>query len=277
VAWRRPTAVLSVSAGTPRNTSDEQYGVYAWLAARDGYAWKQMAEKAKINPAELGSLGIAGFSAFHGFANGFLKNPVDAARCCYVHLADACFLGAGATKPHEGYAKFATEAALGKGDKLMVATTNGPWGKPLEYSYDYGDPSGPVHFSLTSGAQCFELTWNAAMAAVGGKPSKPEVPPGLPEPSRSFRVGNLIWLHYETMTKGLPNPCKGEYTLHGWHVSALATPLMQYYGAPWMAGERGGALSAPGGSTAKLVVAGAAAVFAYALVRLVLRPWRGQP
>lgn len=245
VEWKRPTTIIGVGAGTAKNTSTDQFAVYQSLSLRDGFAWKAMCERGKVAPEELGSLGIAGFSAFHGFANAFLKNPQDFDRCCYVHLADACFLGAGATEPHQGYAAFAKQAALGQGGKLMVATTNGPWGKDLHYSWDY--PDGRVNFDLTSGAKCFELVWNAAVDA-GMAVSDPEVPAGVPVPTKRFRVGNLIWCHYETMTPGLPTPCGGEYSQHGWHCVALATPYMQHYGAPWMAGERaglGGLVGAP--------------------------------
>lgn len=239
VGWLRPTTVLSVSAGSARNTSTDQAAVYSGLAARDGYAWKAMCEKAKVAPADLGSLGIGGFSAFHGFANAFLKNPQDSAKCSYVHLADACFQGAGATTPHAGYLAFAKKAV--SGSKLMTVTTNGPWGKALSYSWTY--PEGDtVKFNLTSGAQCFELVWNAA-AGAGINVAVPEIPPGVPQPTKAIRVGNLIWCHYEQMTPGLAAPCGGEYSQHGWHVVALATPFMQHYGAPWMAGKTSGLTS----------------------------------
>jgi len=248
VAWQRETKVLSVAAGTAKNTSTDQAAVYQALSARDGYAWKAMAQKAGIDPGALGNLGIGGFSAFHGFANSLLKNPTDFDRCCYAHLADACFLGAGATSPHQGYANFATKAAAGVGGKMMTATTNGPWGKPLSYSWDYGNGD-VAHFSLTSGAQCFELVWNAAVGAGVGV-SVPETPPGMPPPDKAMRMGNLVWFHYEKMVSGLPKPCGGEYSPHGWHVVALATPMMSYYGAPWMADVRpgiGGLLGSAGG------------------------------
>lgn len=277
VAWQRETAIISVSANTPKGKSDEQQAVYSALAARDGYGWKAMAQKAGIDPANLGNLGIGGFSAFHGFANAFLKNPADFDRCCYVHLADACFLGAGATQPHAGYAAFAKQAALG--NKMLTVTTNGPWGKDIHYSWTY--PDGTVYRGdLTSGAKCFELAFNASGAA-GMNPTTPEVPPGLPQPSRSFRVGNLIWLHYETMTSGLPKPCGGEYSPHGWHVTALAIPTMSFYGAPWMAGkgrsEGGGGLVLPGlgsgGSNASrgLLAVGAAGLVAYLMWHFMTR------
>lgn len=272
VAWQRPTSVLSVAAGTAKNTSTDQQAVYQSLSARDGYAWKQMAEKAKIDPASLGNLGIGGFSAFHGFANAFLKNPADFDRCCYVHLADACFLGAGATTPHAGYAAFAQQAAAGTGGKMMTATTNGPWGKSLSYSYDYG--GGDVStFNLTSGAQCFELVWNAAVGA-GLSVTTPDIPPGMPQPTKAMRVGNLIWLHYETMTPGLAHPCGGEYTQHGWHVVALATPMMSYYGAPWMADVRpglGNLLSDPATAAKTAVAVGVAGLVGYVLWKWLTR------
>lgn len=262
VLWERPTKIISVSAGTSRNTSTDQAAVYAGLSARDGYAWKAMCQKAGIPPEELGSLGLAGFSAFHGFANTMLKNPEDFDRVSYVHLADACFVGPGATTPQQGYAAFATKAAAGVGGKMLTATTNGPWGKPLSYSWTY--PEGDtVQFNMSSGAQCMELVWNAAVSA-GMPVATPELPPGVPPPTKAMRVGNLIWCHYETMVSGLAHPCGGEYTPHGWHVTALSTPFMQHYGAPWMAGKRGGLASILGGGMDKTKLVQGAVVLAVA-------------
>jgi hypothetical protein len=230
-----------------------------------------MCERAKISPEELGNLGIGGFSAFHGFANAFLKNAEDYSRCAYVHLADACFLGAGATSPHAGYAKFATDAAMGLSGKMMTATTNGPWGKPLSYSWDYGNGD-VVNFNLTSGAQCFELVWNEATKG-GLNVSTPETPPGMPPPDRAMRVGNLIWLHYEKMVSGLPKPCGGEYSPHGWHVVALATPMMSHFGAPWMADVRPGLSGLLGGGSMlkTAIVAGVGALAAFVLWKALTR------
>lgn len=268
VPWQRETVVLNCSAGTPENTSEDQANVYRSLAARDGFAWKQMAAKAGIAEADLGSLGLAGFSAFHGFANNFLKNAEDYAKCSYVHLADACFEGAGATTPFAGYAQYAADAATGN-QKMMVATTNGPWGKSLSYP----NPVTGGMYNLTSGAQCFELVWNAAVSA-GVTPTVPEAPSGIPAPTRAVRVGNLLWFHYETFTPGLPRPCGGDDSAHAWHVNVLATPYMVMYGAPWMAGKRPGLFAGGGGDSdpaKSLLVAGATALAAYFIVRAVLR------
>src|SRR5512138_3406168 len=118
VKWLRPTKVLNVSAGTARNTSSDQYSVYTQLKSRDGFAWRVMAEKAGINPDQLGSLGITGFSAFHGFANAMLQNDEDFNRTSYVHLADACFDPPNPKKSGKpGYVRYAKAAASGA-DKL---------------------------------------------------------------------------------------------------------------------------------------------------------------
>jgi hypothetical protein len=271
VLWERDTSIISVSAATAQNTSTDQQNKYLQLANRDGYAWKMMCEKGGFKPENLGSLGIAGFSAFHGFANAFLKNDEDYSKCCYVHLADACFLGAGATEPHAGYARFATEAAAG-GDKLMVATTNGPWDQALNYSWTYPDGT-TSHFNLTSGAQCFRLVWNAATAG-GLSVSTPDVPDGMPPATSAMRVGNLLWFHYENMVSGLPAPCGGEITAHGWHCNVLSIPFMQKYGAPWMAGKGHGGVLAPlesEGVVKAILTLGVAGLIGYLLVKILTR------
>jgi hypothetical protein len=224
VAWERPTAILSDG----RTGSDAASAAYREFSAKDGFAWQQMARKAKIEPEQLGSLGIGGFSAFHGFANAFLRNDQDRRRVKYVHLADACFMGRGATEPFGGYLKYAVEAASGL-DKLMVVTTNGPWGEPIYYCWDYGPPKGKVCYDLTSGAQCFALVWNGVLDALGPEAEsqvvQPIAPPGVKPPDRAMQIGNLLWFHYE--------PAGGDS--HGMHVHELATPYLQFFGAPWMA------------------------------------------
>lgn len=223
VAWEQPTAILNYG-----RTGGNNFTVYQDLAAHDGFAWAEMARRAGLDPASVGSVGIGGFSAFHAFANSYLKNPEDRGRTSYVHLADACFEHEGATEPFSGYLQYAIEAAAGAG-KLMTVTTNGPWDEAIHYCWDYGPPQGRVCYDLTSGAQCFRLVWDAVLAALGPDASErivqPIVPAGIRQPDRAMQLGNLIWLHYE--------PVGGDP--HGMHVRELATPIMQFYGAPWLA------------------------------------------
>jgi len=219
VQWGKPTKVLTIS-----NTgSDKNQAAYQALAA-SGFAWPALATKAGIDPAELGSLGIGGFSAFHGFANTMLANPEDRARVSYVHLADACFQSTGTRSPKSGYYQFALEAV--RGQKLLVATSNGPWDEDIHYCYDYGDARGNVCYALTSGSRCIQNVWEAVAAETGASVKTPKIPPGVPAPSRAMQMGNFLWFHYDPSVD--PEP-------HGFHVIKLGTPFIQYFGAPWMA------------------------------------------
>jgi hypothetical protein len=250
VVWERPTKVLTV----PRDGSSANAAAYAQFAAADGFAWAALARKAGIDPNALGSLGIGGFSAFHGAGNAMLANAEDRARVCYAHLADACFSGASGSAPSppkSGYLAFAREAVAG--DKLLVATTNGPWGKDIHYCWDYGDSRGNVCYDLTSGAKCIQAVWEEA---VGNSAVKtPDVPPGAPPPTNAYQCGNFLWFHYEDGA-GTGDP-------HGVHAS-MATAYIQYFGAPWMAQRSFPGVSRGSGSStaAKIayVLGGAAAV-----------------
>jgi hypothetical protein len=221
VQWLRPTKVLTVS----REGSSANYSAYQQFAS-GGAAWPALSLKAGIPPDSLGSLGIAGFSAFHGFANAMLKNPADLERVTYVHLADACFLPAGSTSAKEGYLNFALQAVAGR--KLLVATSNGPWNEDIHYCYDYPDERGHTCYSLTSGSKCIQNLFEAVRERTGAEVTTPKIPPGVPAPSKAFQMGNFLWFHYDPTVDAEP---------HGFHVHKLATPYMQFFGAPWMAGH----------------------------------------
>jgi hypothetical protein len=254
VEWQVPTKIVCLA----RDGSEANAAAYAELARAHGYAFPAIAEIAGLDPAAVGSFGIAGFSAFGGFANRLLSNAEDFSHTSFVGLFDACFLGAGATEPHAGYARFAEQAASGA-RKLMVVTSNGPWDQPLHYCWDYGPPRGRVCYNLTSGAQCVRLFWENAVGAR--QVVRPTLPASLPEPTLAQQVGNLIWLHYEPAGK---DP-------HGFHVHTLATPLLSWYASPWMA--EGIYPGSPTSSASKWLAAagGAAAVAAAALA---WRQWR---
>jgi len=225
VIWERPTAILSYG----RDGSSANAQLYRDLSAADGFAWRAMARKAGLDPDELGSLGIAGFSAFHGFGDAMLKNPTDRDRVCYVHLADACFQGRLDTTPKRGYVEFAKLAADLNHGKLLVATTNGPWGANIHYCYDYGPPKGNVCYDLTSGARCMSFVWDSVMAELGLTDAdvwEPMPPGDVPAPTRAMAIGNFLWFHYESPDTSDP---------HGFHANVIATPYMQHFGAPWMA------------------------------------------
>jgi len=162
-------------------------------------------------------VGIAGFSAFHNFANKMLANSDDRATISYVHLADSCFDAKNATTPKQGYLAYATEAMSGA-DKAMIVTTSGVPGVDVTYQ----NPDGSS-FAHKNGHDSFDMVWQAALSASGATETVQEsLPDGLPPPVWTKRAGNVIWLSYEqTMT-------------HEQHVKALAVPLMTFFGVPWM-------------------------------------------
>lgn len=204
----------------------------------------------KSGVSERASVGFGGFSAFHGFLDPLLQAQAD--QVDYVHLADACFQGSGATAPKKGLLAFAKRAVAGKA--RMTVTTNGPWDKDIHYWGPAGSKYEGVEFSLTSGAKCFGNVWREA---TGGKGEGiADVPPGVPQPSRIFRAGELYWFHYEG--SGVKDP-------HGWHTNELARPYMQMYGVPWMAGHRGGmgSMSGPALGVALLALAAVGIVGGY--------------
>jgi hypothetical protein len=198
----------------------------------------------------VGSIGFGGFSAFHGFLNPMLASPGVAERTTYVHLADACFSGAGATEPKSGYLAFARRAVAGQA--RMTVTTNGPWGKDISYSGPADSKYAGQQFNLTSGAKCFQAVWDAVTGGSYG--GDPEVPPGLPPPARAYRKGELYWWHYDS---GLKDP-------HGGHVTTLSQPIMQMYGVPWMANPSSG-------SSVNWLAGAAGAMLGYLIGRMLAR------
>jgi hypothetical protein len=214
IVWERPTEVLCKPLEGSSNNA------FYHTLGPDPIA--KLLSKAGVT--ERGSIGFGGFSAFHGFLSPLLDKFSD--QVDYVHLADACFQGAGATTAKSSYVKFGRRAIAGQA--RMTVTTNGPWDKDIHYWGPKGSKYDGVKFSLTSGAKCFhnvwkELTGDAAQTSV-------ELPAGVPQPDRTFRKGELYWFHYEGT---------GQKDPHGWHVNELATPYIQKYGVPWMAGHRG--------------------------------------
>jgi hypothetical protein len=207
----------------------------ALLAAAESTAQKAGVD---FRAATVGSIALAGFSAAHQLINPILKVDGDRARINYVHLADSCFLGAGATSPHVGYAQFAAEASSSSSGKMMTITSHGPRG-----DIHYVGPDGH-HYDLTSGTSCVQLFWSAGIG--GASETIPDVPPGMPAPTASHRVGNAIWLEYD------PNE-------HGDHANKFTQPMMQYYGAPFMADPGGGLMGTLKKLAGPLLVVGAAA------------------
>ena len=222
VQWQRPTTVW---CNALEGMSNDAYGAKV-LATPDALA--AVLADAKF-PGTPGAIGMAGFSAFHEFASPFLARVLD--RVAYVHLADSCFQGAGATVGKPGYVAYAKLAIAGK--VRMTVTSNGNPNEDIHYSGPAGSKYEGVKFDLTSGSKCVK---NFTTEALGGpipEASFP-LPAELPyKPAATFRKGELYWLQYpETTTK---DP-------HGIHIK-FAPPLINMYGAPWLAGKRGGLLS----------------------------------
>ena len=222
IEWKRPTYVfchpLDGAANVTYASQLTAAGAGSPLDAMLATAAQE--SKGAFDPAQVGSIGLSGFSAAHQLLNPILKVDGDRARVDYVHLADSCFLGAGATSPHVGYAKFAAEAIAG--GKMMTVTSHGPRGD-IHYSGPDGTP-----YNLTSGTQCVQLFWDSAIqiaAMAGITETVPELPPGMPTPTEAHRLGNLIWFGYDNAE-------------HGDHANKFAQPMIEYYGVPWMAGER---------------------------------------
>jgi hypothetical protein len=196
-------------------------------------------------PAAFDLVGIAGFSAFHNLANPLLKEPASRERISFVHLADACFTGAGATAPHAGFAAFAAEAAVGK--KLMVATTSGVPGQNVTYK----DPNSGNKVTHANGSDSFKLVWESALKATGQRVDAVEAFQGLPVPVVAQRMGNLWWLDYQGTQS------------HENHANVLAAPLMTALAVSWMVGP-GSIVGGDDGHGSGLLTAGAVALAALA-------------
>ncbi|MHC4617164.1 MAG: hypothetical protein ACYTEQ_05355 [Planctomycetota bacterium] len=235
--WERPTKVFCNPQG---GIANQNY--YYGLKGGTGTPLDNLLKRAKLDPATVGSIGFGGFSAFHQFLNPLLKEPEDNKRVDYVHLSDACFQGYLASKPHAGFLAFGKRAVAGAA--RMTVTTNGPWGQNIRYSHAGHD------YHLTSGGKCFKLVWDALGVSSRGEP---DVPPGIPPPDKAFRAGQLYWFHYEQ---------GGRADSHGYHVRELAQPIMQFYGVPWMGGQRG-LVALPSLSWPRVAVAGAFAAVGY--------------
>jgi hypothetical protein len=230
VRWERPTYVwchpLEGASNVTYASQLTSAGNGSPLNALLATAEREAHQKGVPFDAEtVGSVGMGGFSAAHQLMNPILKVPGDRARISYVHLADSCFLGAGATNPHEGYAQFAAEAM--RGQKTMSITSHGPRG-----DIHYSGPDGHK-YDLTSGSSCVQLFWDAAHNLAGGSDSRPSIPRGLPTPTAAHQIGNCTWLEYDPWD-------------HGEHANKFAAPCVQAFGVPALARGIGSSWLLPG-------------------------------
>lgn len=237
--WQRETKVFCHPLDGAANIS-----FFNQLASGSGTPLENLMAMAGLNPGDVQSVGLAGFSAAHQLLNPILKNEADLARVNYLHLADCCFLGAGASAPHLGYVAFAKEAAAGR--KMMTITSHGPRG-----DIHYVGPDGH-HYDLTSGTTCVDLFWQAATG--GGGAEGADLPEGLAMPTESRRVGNLMWWGWDDQD-------------HAFHANVAAKPIMQMYGTSFMANPA----SAPWEAD-KLLTTGAFGALGFLLWRL----WQGR-
>lgn len=217
VQWERPTFVWchplegadNVSYAAQLAAAGSGSPLNAILATAEREA---QAHRIPFLAKDVGNIGMGGFSAAHQLMNPILKVPGDRERIRYVHLADSCFLGAGATSPHEGYAAFARDAM--RGGKVMTITSHGPRG-----DIHYSGPDGH-RYDLTSGSSCVQLFWNAASGGAMG--STPRTPPGMPMPTAAHQIGDCTWFEYDPQE-------------HGDHANKFAAPCVQTFGAPALA------------------------------------------
>ena len=251
VQWQRPTTVFCKQL---EGASNDAYG--AKLIAT-GDPIKALLADAKFAGVP-GALGLSGFSAAHEWLSPVLAVAGEAVS--YVHLADSCFQGAGATVGKPGYVAYAKLAAAGK--VRMTITSNGAnFDEDIHYKGPAGSKYENTNFDLTCGSKCVR---NFIREAVGDVSEVPfDLPPGIPAPVHMFRKGELYWAAYpDTIAK---DP-------HGFHITLVA-PFVNMYGAPWLAGSRGGILGGLGltsNQKAALLLA-AVGIGGYALLRYLKR------
>jgi len=215
VAWANPTKVYNKPID---GSSGNQSFFSTSLANRAKPAIDVLMEMGGVVPSEIASVGIGGFSAFHGLANAMLMENSSRKRIDMVYLADACFSGTAPKEPKMGFFNFATEAF--KKTKLMIATTSGEHGKPVTYTLD-GKTT-----THGSGHDCVRQLYEACQSAVPVKARVPELPAGIPEPVSAVQAGNFIWLDY------------GTKITHAEHATKIMAPMLSHYGVGWMASKK---------------------------------------
>jgi len=145
---------------------------------------------------------LAGFSAFHGFANEVLKR--EANRITGLISLDACF-SAKSHLPKEGYVLLSRRAIQGHAVVVLTASLGGGQ-------------------TFSTGQECVIATAAEAMELEGVEPSPVSVQ-GIPAPERSFMSGDLYVLDYG-----------GKFS-HGQHVSTLAEPILTRFLLPILEGD----------------------------------------
>lgn len=212
VDWAKPTTIYNKPI---EGSSSNQSFYFSSLANQGRPAIDVLMHMASLDPTSVKSVGIGGFSAFHGLANELLKEEASRRRINMVYLADACFGGTAPKEPKQGYFAFATQAF--KREKLMIATTSGEAGVPVTYTHQGNT------VTHGSGHDCIRQLYEACQSAVPRVERVPELPVGLPEPVKAVQAGNFIWLDYGTRIS------------HAEHATKIMAPMLRYYGVGWMA------------------------------------------
>jgi hypothetical protein len=143
------------------------------------------------NLADYDRIFLAGFSAFHGFANEVALR--DAPWIDGLFSLDACFSAKDALAK-KGYVRLARRAI--RGESTVVLTSS--WGGGSSYS---------------TGSACARATFDEAVQEENAEPIAWTLE-NIPQPPTSLRSGNLLLLDYEN-----------QFT-HGDHVWKLATPIL---------------------------------------------------
>ncbi len=249
VRWERPTVVW----GKPIEGSSNNGSFYfTYLKGKSEPAIDVLIRMAGQDPAAIQSVGIGGFSAFHGLANEMLKEPESRKKIGMVYLADACFGGTDPKEPKQGYLAFAIEA-FNRG-KLMIATTSGQAKVPVTYTYE------GKTVTHGSGYDCIRQLYEFAQKASPKVEREPELPVGLPPPVKAVQAGNFIWLDYGTSIS------------HGEHATKIMAPMLQLYGSPWMA-ERGTMRGVPAEAVNRWLAGIAGIVGGYTLAKWAAKRW----
>lgn len=209
VIWGGPVARsnLSVELEADVLTVSQGVGGIGSNAFRD-LALSYLDEEGHILPRFLLSRGIAigdydgiilaGFSAFHGFANEVLKHDLD--RVVGLLSLDACF-SSFENLAKEGYVRLGEKAARGNAAVVLTSSFGGG-------------------ATFSTGSQCVWATAKEVEKRTGMPLEVLGTPDGVPPPIDAKKIGDFYVLDYEDL-----------FT-HGDHVNKIGHALMQAYLVP---------------------------------------------
>jgi hypothetical protein len=211
LVFARQTKIITVGKGAGGGISSSAFQQLA-ESMRDaqGHILPAILALKGLTVDTVGTIAIAGFSAFHGLASPLLA--ADGDRIAAAVLLDACFSSA-TNPPKSGFVIFGSMAA--RGERLMV------------YTASSGQNAPPLPPS-TTGWQCALANAGAGAAEGGTALHAAQAPKGVPPPHQGqvYRAGGLYVLDYRAE---LP---------HGDHVHKLAVPVLQSMLVPYMASRQ---------------------------------------